>query len=193
MLTGNSIGILPTSIKIKGREYAIRHDFRPCLDIILMFEDVDLTDLEKVQGMIEILFEEEPPMCEETILEAVKFLDMETDSSSGNSTGSNDRLFSWAQDSNYIFSAVDKVLGFSSRRCQYLHWWEFMGAFMEIGECTFSTIIYMRKQKKKGKLTKEEKEYWAENRKMFELQKFYTEEEQAQIDRFLALAKGGGS
>lgn len=193
MLTGNSIGILPISIKIKGREYAIRHDFRPCLDIILMFEDVDLTDAEKVQGMIEILFEEEPPMCEETILEAVKFLDMAIDSGSGNSTGSNDRLFSWTQDSNYIFSAVDKVLGFSSRRCEYLHWWEFMGAFMEIGECTFSTIVYMRKQKKKGKLTKEEKEYWAENRKMFELQKLYTEEEQAQIDRFLALAKGGGS
>lgn len=193
MLTGNSIGILPTAIKIKGREYAIRHDFRPCLDIILMFEDVDLTDVEKVQGMIEILFEEEPPMCEETILEAVKFLDMETDSNSGTSTGSSDRLFSWTQDSNYIFSAVDKVLGFSSRRCEYLHWWEFMGAFMEIGECTFSTIIYMRKQKKKGKLSKEEKEYWAENRKMFELQKLYTEEEQAQIDRFLALAKGGGS
>lgn len=191
MLTRDSIGTLPTSITIKGREYAIRHDFRFCLDIILMFEDVDLTDAEKVQGMIEILFEEDPPMCEETILEAVKFLDMGMESGTG--IGASDRMFSWTQDSNYIFSAIDKVLGFSSRRCEYLHWWEFMGAFMEIGECTFSTIIYMRKQKKKGKLTKEEKEYWAENRKMFELQQLYTEAEQAQIDRFLALAKGGGS
>lgn len=190
MQTRNSIGILPTSINIKGREYAIRHDFRPCLEIILMFEDVDLTDAEKVQGMIEILFEEEPPICEETIVEAIKFLDMGMESGTG--TGTSDRMFSWTQDSNYIFSAIDKVLGFSSRRCEYLHWWEFMGAFMEIGECIFSTIIYMRKQKKKGKLTKEEKEYWAENRNMFELQQLYTEAEQAQIDRFLALAKGGG-
>lgn len=191
MLTRNSIGMLPTSITIKGREYVIRHDFRPCLEIILMFEDVDLTDAEKVQGMIEILFEEEPPVCEETILEAIKFLDMGMDT--GNGSGASDRMFSWTHDSNYIFSAIDKVLGFSCRRCEYLHWWEFMGAFMEIGECTFSTIIYMRKQKKKGKLTKEEKEYWAENRKMLELQQLYTEAEQAQIDRFLALAKGGGS
>jgi hypothetical protein len=190
-MLNNSIGTLQTSINVRGRDYAIRHDFRPCLDIMVMFEDVELTDNEKIQALVEILFEEEPPLCEETIIEAMRFLDNGKLQSDGNAGPDYGRLYSWTQDSSYIFSAIDRILGFSSRRCEYLHWWEFMGAFMEIGECMFSTLVHLRKQKKRGRLTKEEREYWAENKGIMELKEQLTKEEQSQIDRFLELAKGG--
>ncbi len=187
------IGTLQTSINVAGREYKIRHDFRPCLDIMIMFEDLDLTDNEKMVGMLRIIYEDENvPLCDESVEKAVRFLNMGNGPSRGRSANYG-TLYTWSQDSIYIFAAIDRVLGYSSRRCEYLHWWEFMGAFLEIGECTFSNIVHLRKQKKKGKLTKEEKEYWNENIDTLELQERLTYDEQLQLERFLQLAKGGGS
>jgi len=192
MLKNKQICDLRTSIIIQGREYAIRHDFRPCVDIMVMFEDVDLTEVEKMDAMLIMLYEEQPPICEEAYLEAVIFLNggdrMGIEQKSR--TPDVGRLYSWEQDYQHIFSAIDRVLGFSSRRSEYLHWWEFMGAFMEIGECLFSTMIHLRKGKKQGKLTKEERTYWNENIDVLELKIKATTEEQRKIDYFNNLARG---
>ncbi len=182
---------LPTKIKINDKEYEIRHDFRPCLDIMIMFENVNLTENEKLRGMLDILFIDEVSLCNETVRSAVEFLDLGTIYDNNKNGSHSDRFYSWKQDRQYIFSAIDRVLGFSCRRCEYLHWWEFMGAFMEIGECTFSTIVHLRKQKQKNKLTKEEREYWAENRDILELKRELTTLEQAAVDNFLELVNGG--
>lgn len=81
------------------------------------------------------------------------------------------------------------MLGFSSRRSEHLHWWEFIGAFMKIGECTFTTLIHQRKLKKTGKQTKSDKEWWAENKGIAELkiEKQLTAEEQDALNIFNSL------
>ena len=37
------------------------------------------------------------------------------------------------------------------RGVEYLHWWTFLSAFMEIGECTFSTYVGIRDKLNHGK------------------------------------------
>ena len=47
---------LPYSLSVNGINYEIREDFRAVLDILSAFADEELSDPEKTQAMIEILY-----------------------------------------------------------------------------------------------------------------------------------------
>ena len=47
----------------------------------------------------------------------------------------------WDQDAPLIVPAINKVLGGEVRAMPYLHWWTFVGAYMEIGEGVFSSVL----------------------------------------------------
>lgn len=183
---------LPTSLMVQGCEYAINADFRPCINIMRMFERNDLTDREKIQCMVGILYKDEIPMqlMNEAAQQAVWFLNLGDEETSGSSKTPM-RLFSWEQDLKFIISAVDKSAGFSTRSKEFYHFWEFMSAFMESGECVFNTIVHQRKLKRTGKQTKADKEWWAENKDIAELKVEFTDDEKAILDEFNALLKGG--
>lgn len=184
---------LPTSFLLQGREYAINADFRPCVNIMRMFERTDLTDSEKIECMVEIFYKDTIPyrLVPEAAQKAVWFLnlgDESIDKKQGLPLG---RLFSWEQDLKFIISAVDKSAGFSIRSREFYHFWEFMSAFFESGECVFNTIVHQRKLKRTGKQTKADKEWWVENKDIAELKIELTADEQEVLDAFNALLKGG--
>ncbi|MDD3041039.1 Gp15 family bacteriophage protein, partial [Bacteroides sp.] len=98
------------------------------------------------------------------------------------------RKYSFTHDEKYIFSGVNKVLNGRLSTGEFVHWWEFVMAFMELPEdCVMSKIIYFRTQFAKGKLTKEEKQVYYENRSMFELPVELTAEEEAAEAQFMEL------
>lgn len=160
---------LPKHLNINGSAHPIKSDFRDVLRIMLMFEDRELTNSEKMAIMLEMLYESVPPDAEQAMRQAAWFIDGGVESIGGKGKDYG-RLYSWEQDKIYLFSGIDKVLGYSSRSCKYLHWWDFLGAMMEMGECMFSHIVHMRRAKKENKLTKEERKQWSENPAMYELQ-----------------------
>lgn len=183
---------LPVTLNVKGRDFAINADFRPCLNIMRLFERSDLTDREKIECMVGILFVDEIPdeLLPDAAQEAVWFLNLGEDVQGKGNRGIG-RLFSWEQDLKFIISAVDKSAGFSIRSREFYHFWEFMSAFFESGECVFNTLVHQRKLKKTGKQTKSDREWWAENRDIAELKIELTHEEQEILDRFNALLRGG--
>ena len=70
----------------------------------------------------------------------------------------------WEQDAALIAPAVDKVLGYSCRRCGYLHWWEFLGAFHGVGDGLFAQVVNIRNKRARGRrLEKSEQEFAREN------------------------------
>ena len=98
------------------------------------------------------------------------------------------RTMDWSQDANLIFPAVNRVAGFEVRGVAYMHWWTFMGYFMEIRDTTYATILGLRGKKARGKkLEKDEREFWNHNRGICELKKRYTEEELAEQERLKAI------
>ena len=125
--------------------------------------------------------------------QAVWFLNLGEAADGKKSALSLGRLFSWEQDLKFIISAVDKSAGLSIRSKEFYHFWEFMSAFFETGECVFNTIVHQRKLKKTGKQSKADKEWWAENRDIAELKVELTSNEQEILDAFNALLKGGGA
>jgi hypothetical protein len=161
---------LPKMIDVNGEKRLIRADFRPCLDIILAFEDKNLTETEKISVMLEILFVKPkfaPDDLQNAVTAAVRFLNGGATTIA--ETSSTDRLYSWTKDANFIFSGIDRVLGYSCRSCAFLHWWEFLAAFNDMGECGFSRILHMRIGAKRGTLTKSERREFSENREIYSL------------------------
>lgn len=184
--------ILPEQLEVGGVLRDINSEFQVGITIMEIFERTDLTEREKVQVMVGILFVEdiEPEHMQEAAEKAVWFLNLGEMDSSSNQGVDYGRLYSWEQDGRFIIAAIDKVLGRSCRREQ-LHWWEFISAFYEIGECTFSTIVNQRKLKKKGKQSEADREWWNENLSIAQLKKVYTPEEEAAIKAFEQLLIGG--
>ena len=164
-----SVYKLPSSLTVDGAEYAIKSDFRAVLGIFEMLEDEELTDYEKSVCVIKMLYEVVPNDSNEALKQAYIFINGGQENVQSGRRKDYGRLFSWKQDILYIFSAVDNVLGFSSRSREYLQWWDWLSAFMAIGDCTFANIVHMRKLKKQGKLTKEEQKMWAEDPDTYEL------------------------
>lgn len=95
-------------------------------------------------------------------------------------------IMSWEQDFPLLAAPMNRVLGCEMRLEKYLHWWTFIGAYMEIGECSFSNIINIRSKKRKGiKLEKWEQEFYNENRKKIDLKVKFDKEEEAFLNSLL--------
>lgn len=171
---------LPETLTVCGQEYGIRWDFRDVLDVLEILNDTELDN--KSRSYFTLLFfytdfESIPPEgYQEAIEKCNWFLSGGHEERSGKK---NPRLMDWKQDFPYIIAPVNRVLGFEARAAESLHWWTFLGAYMEIGECTFAQIVHIRDKKRRGKtLDKADREWYAKNRDIVDLKTKYTSEEE---------------
>lgn len=177
---------MPTAVEINEVEYPINSDFRTCLRIMEAFEDTELTGYEKQSIMLSLLFPDVPNDVQAAMLIAVKFLNCGKESEESGGESDNTRYYSWTQDARYIMSAIEQTYHIDLSTAD-LHWWRFVGMFLDLDEnCFFSRLIYLRKQKAKGKLTKDEEEWYYSIRDIVDLPETYTTDEQSAIDNFMA-------
>ena len=186
------IGDLPQSVSVNGTEYAIRSDFRDILHILEAFNDPDLDDGEKVYICLCIFYEDFDALTQDDYEAAFKaalsFIDLGAEESEAKPQR---RIMDWEQDEGLLFPAVNKVAGFETRTAEYVHWWTFMGYFMEIADGAFSYVMGLRLKKAKGKkLEKHEREYWDANKGICVLRSKLSEEEKAEKERLEALLNG---
>lgn len=177
---------LPTALRVGGKEWDIRTDFRVIIDVLQYMADPEFEDVraEVCLGILFLDFEDMPSsLWEEALLAAREFIDMGSVQSNDNRP--KPRLMDWEQDAPIIIPAVNRVLGKEIRGVDYMHWWTFLGAYMEIGECLFSQVVSIRSKKAKGKkLEKNEQDFYKDNRELIQLRKKYSQEdldEQAEI------------
>ena len=99
----------------------------------------------------------------------------------------------WNQDAPILIPTVNKVAGKDIRAEKYMHWWTFLGLFMEIGESTFATVVGLRDKKKRGKkLEKWEQEFYKNNKSLVDLkvkQIERSEEEKEELRELFGLKK----
>lgn len=184
---------LPTSITVDGTVYAIRTDFRAVLDVLTAMNDPDLflpdaSEQERawvqVDTALQILIEDYDKLPPENYFDAysqlIDFIDcgMKEDLNKPPV-----HLMDWEQDAQVIIPAINRVQGTEIRALPYLHWWTFLGAYMEIGDCLFSQIVNIRQKKQKHqKLEKWEQEFHRSNKEMIDLHRKLSMEEKAEKD-----------
>ena len=165
----------PTSLNVGGVDYEIRTDYRVVLDLFAALSDPELTDTDEQMTaymqsrvIMEIMF----PDCDsipyehwqEALNKVSEFIDM------GISDERNKpKTMDWEQDAPILIPAINKVLNCEIRAVEYMHWWTFLGAYMEIGESLFSNIIHIRQKKASGKkLEKWEQDFYKENKSLID-------------------------
>lgn len=190
---------LPTSIMLNGQSFAVRNrgDFRTVLDCMKALEDPDLTKEERIIAALIIFYEDlngiedlgKLPDVVEAFKEMTKFFNC-----GGDSVGAKTpyKLVDWEKDSVLLYSAINNVAQKEIRSEPYVHWWTFMGYYLAIGECSFSTVVSIRNKRARGKkLEKHESQFVRDNPEYFWNTK--TVEEQELEAELLKIWNNGGS
>ncbi|MBO4939362.1 MAG: hypothetical protein J6C98_10270 [Oscillospiraceae bacterium] len=177
---------LPTTLEICGTEWEIRSDYRCILEICAAIEDPELDKQDKAYVAMTIFypdFDDIPPEDhEEALRQCFWFINGGAD----NIGKKGPKLMSWEQDFQYIAAPVNRVLGQEIRSVPYdlqdnsggLHWWTFLSAYMEIGDCVFAQIVRIRSMLAKGKrLEKADREWYDQNRHLVDLRQTFSEAE----------------
>lgn len=178
--------LLPVSAEVGGVEYDIRSDYRAALDLCAALSDPELDGQERAAVALEIFYPDAaaipPEHYEEAVAQCLRFLSggVEEEPRPG------PRLVDWSQDFPYIAAPINRVMGQEIRSAEYLHWWTFLAAYYEIGECTFSQIVSIRDKLARGKaLDKSERAWYARNRHLVDFKRKYTEREEAVLSPWL--------
>jgi len=167
---------LPTSVELDGKKYRIRSDYRAVLDICAALTDPDLDNAGKAEVVITVFYEDKVParLYREAIEACFRFISLGRDEKPKNAP----KLMDWEQDFQFIVAPVNRVIGAEIRALAYLHWWTFIGAYLEIGDCTFAQIVRIRELKAKGKrLDKTDREWYREHRDIVDIKTVYSEAE----------------
>lgn len=176
---------LPMSVTFGETECGIDADFRNILKIIEILHDPDLLDAEKVILSLEYFYTDNTYETDTdlAITEMFDFIACGNTSKKSNSNEPDKPLYDWEKDFNIIIAPINRVLGCDVRGMKFLHWWTFMSAFMEIGECTFSTYVHIRKKLQRNiKLEKYEEKIYKEHRDEIILPKKYDKTTQELMD-----------
>ena len=178
MRDGWSTNLLPTSLTVNGIEHPIRYQYTAILDIFRALNARDLEDNEKVYCCLLILYEDFDEIPEEDYQAAFDAAREFIDNGMGEEKRDNIKKVDFEQDEKLLIPAINRVAGREIRLDPDIHWWTFLGWFMEIGECTYSQVLNIRNKKAKGKpLEKWEQEFYAANKKICDIQIRLTEEE----------------
>lgn len=178
---------LPTSVEINGKECEFNSDFRDIIDIMNILDDPDLLEVERIEVALKYFYKTDDYLGD--IKQAVtEMLDFISPDSVNESSESKKPLYSWEQDFNIIIAPINKTLGYDVRGKDYLHWWTFLSAFMEIGECTFSTYVGIRDKLNRGKkLEKHEERIYRDHKKEIQLRKKVDSTTQAMLDEIMGV------
>lgn len=172
---------LPRSAVIGGEEYSIRWDAQTALRILAAFEDDALADVEKQGVMLRLFYPVLPPDLSEAARLAVRFLNCGEEPERADGP----RLYSFSHDAALIYAALKRSHGVDG--AAPMHWYQFAALFMDIGADTlFARVVYLRRQRRMGKLTADERRALAALGETAALPERETPEERAASARFFA-------
>lgn len=182
---------LPYSVLVDGVDLEIENDcdYRVVLDVLSVYEDVEL-DIQTQHRIALGIFYKEPQKItngDEAVRQMFRIIDCEIDENATpnttEDTNGQRRLMCWSKDFKFIAPAVSRVLGYDVRMPKNTHWWTFYGAFLEIGECVWSTFISIRKKRMNGqKLEEWEQKVYRDNKQDIDLPQNLTEQDKEWLE-----------
>lgn len=191
---------LPKSVEIAGEEFSCRYDYRVIMDIFEVLNDIELSDDERALAVLEIFYPDFPelPDYNESLKKCFEFINGGKEAN--RSEKKQPQLVNWKDDFSMIVAPVNRVLGYEIRSVEYdpatntggVHWYTFLSAYMEMGDCLFAQVVGIRDKKAKGKpLSKTDKEFYKRNRDIIDIKQHYTEAENDLVSMWTGGANNG--
>ncbi|MEG1619294.1 MAG: bacteriophage Gp15 family protein [Eubacterium sp.] len=189
---------LPKSVWINDEKFGIYTDFRRWITFEEMIQDENLTQNQKIENAIDLVFKKRPKDISIAISIIYAFYSCERETYID---GDNDedyqedyqeeQAYSFCQDSGYIYAAFLQCYNLDLTTIKYLHWWKFRALFNALPEyCVFVKIMGYRTAKITNDMPSSEKEHIEKMKKLYALQKSESDnEEDREIEE--ALMNGG--
>ena len=169
---------LPTTLNVNGKDWKIRTDFRDVMTVIYALNDPNLENKEKAYIVLYIIYEDFDDMKDSDYKAAFDAACAFINHGSKSGNAPKARMVDFEQDEHILIPAINRIAGQDVRGMDYLHWWTFLGYFMEIGDCTYSHVLNIRQKRSKGKaLDKWETEFFASNKDMIIIQDKLSDDE----------------
>ena len=176
---------LPTSLTVGGVGVPIRYGWRAIIDIFAALKDPELDNDGRAEVMLRIFYPEWFKIPEACIGEALQkcreFIDCGNRREDGKP-----KLMDWEQDAPLIIPAINQVAKCEIRLNPDIHWWTFLGWYMEIGDCIYANVLHIRqKRSKHKKLTAWEEDFYQANKPLVEFEQAGAEEIREEKDSIL--------
>ena len=137
---------LPKTVSICGKDYPINSDFRAAVEFEILIQS-KASPKRKTRGAIRIFFGgNPPPYSEKELVEAaVGFYAGGGNDSDERPKKNRKRIYSFAQDGDYIAAAFRSQYGIDLLTVPYMHWYEFRALFKGLEEsCEIVKIMGYR-------------------------------------------------
>jgi len=170
----------PRAVMIDGVKHLITPFHRNCLLILEAMEDEELFDVEKWEILLENFYQEPYPTNLQKAFEMFQRFIVQ-DKKEGKKEP---QVIDFAQDSKYIHDALLSI-NVNLDKIDDLHWWDLISYLAEVKDTTFNRIVYLRTQKNRGKLSKDERKECAHiGWDVINIKRKLSAEEQAEKDHF---------
>ncbi|HSH35519.1 bacteriophage Gp15 family protein [Schnuerera sp.] len=175
------IDLVPDTVDVEGIRYKINTDFRVGILFELLFQDRNYTDEERIRIALNLYYEEIPRDEIEAIEKILWFYrcGKEIEAVEGKGEGKTpSMIYSFEHDAEYIYAAFLSQYGIDLQDIEHLHWWKFKAMFRSLKDDNkISEIIRYRAIKITNDMSKEEKKFYREMKKIYGLPDNRTEEE----------------
>lgn len=166
----------PKSVKICGRAYSIKTDFRAWIEFEIMFQEADTVN--KKFNLIFNMFEIPPLVTSAHELsclleEMIKFYNCgeKINEKENENNSSRPLIYSFKEDQFHIYTDFLRFYLIDLNEIEYLHWWKFRQMFIELPEDSkIKTIMMYRIIKINSKMSPEQRQFYAKMKKIYALE-----------------------
>ena len=170
--------------------YLINTDFRIGIQILQIFSDADLDEMEKSAIALNLLYGNGVPDDRNMAIAGLFWFLNCGKERNNEESNDDDIIFDFDIDAHVIYSAFYHRYNIDLKTAK-LHWWDFKTLLLDLGECALTNIMNARQTKITPNMPQEEQEYYRKLKKIYEIPKQYTTEETNNLNEFLAQLKGG--
>ena len=177
---------LPCSVIVDNIDTEIVSDFRTSILFEQLMKDNSVNDDAKIELALNLYF---PKQYIINTVDAVNKIiwfysgGKEIKESSGKSNSSNKHLniYDFEQDADYIYAAFMEQYKIDLANIDYLHWWKFKSLFYGLNkDIQLSKIMFYRSIELTDDMTKNERKFYREMKRLYALEDMRSEEEKEQ-------------
>ena len=175
---------LPCSVIVDNIDTEIVSDFRTSILFEQLMKDNSVNDDVKIELALNLYF---PKQYIINTVDAVNKIiwfysgGKDIKESSGKSNSSNINIYDFEQDADYIYAAFMEQYKIDLADIDYLHWWKFKSLFYGLNkDIQLSKIMFYRSIELTDDMTKNERKFYRDMKRLYALEDMRSEEEKEQ-------------
>ena len=177
---------LPCSVIVDNIDTEIVSDFRTSILFEQLMKDNSVNDDAKIELALNLYF---PKQYIINTVDAVNKIiwfysggkDIEDSGSKLSNSSKNVNIYDFEQDADYIYAAFMEQYKIDLADIDYLHWWKFKSLFYGLNkDIQLSKIMFYRSIELTDDMTKNERKFYRDMKRLYALEDMRSEEEKEQ-------------